>query len=142
MTAGFGASAFGVFPCGSAPTATTATTPDVLTSSRSITVDGQYEVSDEGGFAGMNDVDQCVRNLVFLAVHEAGGSARFATDQDASKIRLRVADRLRPLADPKDPKIRILTNTVTANDPTGRMSVFVKYRNLTSSTTQTAKAAL
>lgn len=140
--AGAGASPFGIFPCGSAPTALTVTAPVVLTSSRKVTEEGRYEVADGGGFEPMSDVDQCVRNLVLLAVAEAQGYAQFATDRGASRIRQTVAARLSGLTDRRDPKIRVKTLTVDANNPEGRMTASVVYDDLTRKVTRTARASL
>lgn len=140
--AGAGASPFGIFPCGSAPTALVANDPVLLYSSRSVTTEGRYEVADGGGFEAMSDIDQCVRNLVLLAVAEAQRDARFATDTSASRIRQTVAAKLAPLSDRRDPKIRIKSMKVDANNPEGRMTVAVDYDDLTRKVTRTARASL
>ena len=142
MTAGAGASPFGIFPCGSAPTALVVTEPVVLTSSRKVTTEGRYEVAAGGGFEPMNDIDQCVRNIVLLAVHEAQPYAPFATDRGASRIRQTVTTRLAGLTDKRDPKIRIKSLTVDANNPEGRMTASVDYDDLTRKVTRTARASL
>lgn len=142
MTVGFGASPFGVFPLGSAPTVISAPVPVVLTSSRSVTEEGRYEIADGGGFEPMSDVDQCVRNLVLEGVHEAQGHAPFATDVGASRIRQTVTAKLSGLTDRRDPKIRIKSMTVDANNPEGRMLVSVDYDDLTRKVTRTARASL
>ena len=142
MTAGAGASPFGIFPCGSAPTALVANDPVLLYGSRSVTTEGRYEVADGGGFEPMSDIDQCVRNLVLLGVAEAQGYAKFATDVGASRIRQTVAARLAPLVDRRDPKIRIKSMKVDANNPEGRMTVAVDYDDLTRKVTRTARASL
>lgn len=142
MTAGAGASPFGIFPMGSTATALVVTDPVVLTSSRKITDEGRYEVADGGGFGAMSDIDQCVRNLVLEAVHEAQGRARFATATGATRIRQTVAAKLAFLTDRRDPKIRIKSMVVDANNPEGRMLVSVDYDDLTRKVTRTARASL